>query len=252
MLRNRRIDVVRDHIEHRPGRLHQIFAFQFAWRGHTSKNPAFTRRTRSEKQTAWCGILEESSKCRDVSAVGRGVVTLRSAAIACEVRFIYELRGIDAAAGGLRIGKESPSLFGSPVALGIACSGAECKGSHDLGIGGARKIDDALPLLSADDPVKPRGRFLGRRSVRIMEVDRVRPGAADAHIRRPQRSRQLLKASVGQVDGGTVLVEVSGHCRRRRAGLPGGRGHFLPCTIVRFPEPPARDLDHFDVVGLKP
>ena len=89
------------------------------------------------------------------------------------------------------------------------------------------------------------GRRRRRRVVRFRKERRIGPGAADAQVGRRQSGCELPQARICQVDRrpGRKQIGLPPRCFRRL--------HQIVPTRVGFPERPARDRDHFNVVGLK-
>ena len=63
----------------------------------------------------------------------------------------------------------------------------------------------AQPLLARQHAAIAFGRVLGRR-VRVGEIGRISPGAADSHIGRTERRCHGAQSPVGQVDRWAVLI----------------------------------------------
>ena len=190
----------------------------------------------------------------EVAAVGGGVVAGRRATHDGEVRLVHEFGRGDAAADRAGVIDQPRRLLGRPDAGGVTRPRPGGEGGDDLRVHRLREIDDAFPLRARQHALEPGRRRRGRRVGRG-KVCRVRPRPADADIGRPQGGGELAQARVAQVDGRPILVQVRVHSGRRvgarrpvsRCGLPDTVTGFRP---VRFPEPPARDLDHLDVIRL--
>ena len=140
-----------------------------------------------------------------------------------------------------------------PPIAGITCSDAGREGGHDAGVDGLGEVDDASPLLLGQYTSKAGGRVCWR-LISIREVGGVGPRPADPHIGRPQSGSELAQARTPQVDGWPILVQGWVHAGRRtglgrrdRGRLPEGGLEF---RAIRPPEPSARHLEHFHIVGL--
>ena len=90
-------------------------------------------------------------------------------------------------------------------------AGANLRFPESVDVHRIGKGDDALPLLPCKHAVETLRRRFGRRAIRIVEVGGIRPRSTDAHIRRPQRGRQLASPQIRQIDGPTVLIHVGVH-----------------------------------------
>ena len=139
--------------------------------------------------------------------------------------------------------------IGPARALPVRCRGDDGCIHH------AREVDGPQPLLAREDAAIARWRVL-RRRVRVGEVGRVGPGAADPDVGRAECARHGAQPRVGEVDRGTILVKVGAHPSGRATtlgiacGLVGGPGRRRRDVLVRLPEPAASHLQHLDVVGL--
>lgn len=170
----------------------------------------------------------------EVAAIGGRVIAGGCAVGRCERRLVHEFGGGDAAAQRARGVDELLRLIRFPHAIGIAAARTDRKRGDDLGIDRARELDDAAPLVVAEDGVEPRRRL----SRRVGQERRIGPGAAHAQIGRRQGGGEQAQACIGQIDRRSCAVTiplVEGPCRSR----------------IGLPEPSAGHLHHFDVVGLK-
>src|SRR5689334_10475594 len=98
----------------------------------------------------------------------------------------------------------------------ITSTGTYRKRCDNLGIYRFPEINDALPLLPAQNTHES-WRWCARRRIGVREVRGVGPCTADAHVRRSQCCRELAEPGVGQINGRTVLVEAWIHAYRRVA-----------------------------------
>ena len=116
------------------------------------------------------------------------------------------------------------------------------------------KINHALPFFSRQHAIEPCRRVARRWIIGVVEVNAVCPSAADSDICRTQGRRQLAQASIGEVDGRSILKQVRIQSGRSGTGLLCRRLRLLGRRVVsvRFPEPSPDNLHHLDVVGLKP
>ena len=190
----------------------------------------------------------------EVAAVGGGVVAGRRPTHDGEVRLVHELGRGDAAADRAGVIDQQRRLLRRPDAGAVARSGPGGERGDDLRVHRPREIDDAFPLRARQHALEAGGRRGGRRVARG-KICRVRPGTADADIGRPERGGERAQARIVQVDRRPVLVQIRIHAGRRvRARRPGVRRGLLENAVglgaVRFPEPPARDLDHLHVIRL--
>ena len=190
----------------------------------------------------------------EVAAVGGGVVAGRRATHDGEVRLVHELGRGDAAADRAGVIDQPRRLLGRPDAGGVTRPAPVAKEVTISAFTACAKSTTPFHCARDSTPLNPAGGAAGGVSARG-KVCRVRPRPADADIGRPQRGGELAQARVAQVDGRPILVQVRVHSGRRVAARRRGRRCGLLDNVtgrrpVRFPEPPARDLDHFHVIRL--
>ena len=229
----------------------QVLALEPA--GEARQHPALPDASGAEDEHGRRGLPHERQEELEVAAVGRGVVALGSASHGGEVRLVEELGGRDLAADRRGVGEELARLVGRPDPLGVAHPGADGERGHDLRVRRLRELDDALPLRPREDAAEAGRRCRGRGVVGVVEVRRVRPRPADAHVGGTERRGQRAQARAGEVDRRALAEEAGVEARDRgllRPRVRGGRLCRVRGGLVGRPEAPARHLDHLDVVRL--
>src|SRR5579862_1142740 len=109
-----------------------------------------------------------------------------------------------------------------------------------------REIDDTTPLVSRQYSVESSRWLFGCGIGRVVEVSGVGPGAADAHVGRPQCGRKFAQARIGEIDGCAITIQGGGHA----AGSGLLRVGWRVCLLLVWgPEAATGDLEHFNVVG---
>ena len=161
---------------------------------------------------------DERNKGFEIPPVSCRVVSFRRTAHGGERRLIHELGGGNSAADGSGVGEQATRLIALPSACRVPDPGARRHRGHDLGAGGAGKVDDSFPAFAAEHRAEAAGRRGGRIIV-FSKVGAIGPGAADAQIGRGQRGSQCAQPGVRQVDRLPIRVEVGIAARRDIPGI---------------------------------